>query len=203
MPSLDDVPMELRLSYFVGEIVIADSYAEHEARVLWTVLADLGVLRGRRPEAFGRLLPGLIQAFAPPAVPEAFSRIAQDALHHAQRWHRFRRDLVHDLLALDRRGTGDVFSALRRHPPRPMEDLEQCAAALRESAFRMRALYITVPFWMGGNGDGWEDSASLDSWTRVAMGHIAISDHVVSGTAGPSPAPPGGWDTRPHDGSAD
>lgn len=194
MVELEDVPEALRLNYFVGEIVITDSFAEHEARVLWKELHDAQLVSGRRPEPFGRLLPALLEAFQQPSVPADLGEIAAGLLTTTQMWHRYRRDIVHDLPVMNWGRTGDVYSAISKHPPRPMSEIARCAVELRTCGYRLRGLYIIAPPWLGQLGDVWDDAAGLRSWTRVAMGHVADVPHTIVGTEGPAPEPPGGWD---------
>jgi hypothetical protein len=194
MPTLDQIPEELRLNYFMGDIVISDSFAEHEARVLWNTLQTAELVRGKRPEMFGRLLPRLQEAFVSPRVPKDLREIAVSLLETTRTWHSYRRDLVHDLLTMGWGRGDDVHSALGKRPPRPMREIVQCAEELRTSGYRLRGLCIITPYWIGGTGDGWDDAEGLRSWTRVAMGHIADVPRSVLGTEGPAPEPPGGWD---------
>lgn len=195
MVAFEDVPNELRMSYFVGEIVIRDSYAEHEARVLWNVLRAHQVVDSDYPREFGRLLKHMRRALLNEAVPEDIRQIALGVVEQATRWHRYRSALVHDLLSTGwRQDDGDVHSRLNKNPPRPLRDLEQCADGLRLATYRFRGLWIVMPFWLGAEGDGWESADDLRSWTRVAMGHIADELHVMKGTPGSAPEPRGGWD---------
>lgn len=194
MPTFDEIPEPLRLNYFVGDIVISDSFTEHEARVLWGELLAVGLVPGKRPEMFGRLLPNLEDAFKRPEVPDDLRQMALDLLATTRTWHTYRRDLVHDLLTMGWGRGDEVVSALRKHPPRPMRDLAECARAIRTSGYRLRGLYIIAPYWLGGKVEGWETAEDLRSWTRVAMGHIADVPSVITGTEGHAPEPPGGWD---------
>ena len=189
-----EVPEEFRLNYYMGEIVISDSFAEHEARVFWNVLHGVGLMVGRRPDMFGRLLPALEAAVGGPTVPAEFRDIATPLLESARVWHKYRRDLVHDLLVKGWGRGDEVRSALGKHPPRPMQEIVQCAEELRRASFRLRGLWIIAPYWLNGPRDSWADAESLRSWTRVAMGHIADVPNAIIGTEGPAPEPPGGWE---------
>src|SRR5690349_17939591 len=100
MVKFEDVPEALRLNYYVGAIVINDSFTEHEARVLWNDLLPLGLVKGKRPEPFGRLIPDLREAFELPQVPEELRAIALDLIDTTKKWHTYRADLVHDLLVM-------------------------------------------------------------------------------------------------------
>lgn len=194
MVKFEDVPEEQRLNYYTGDIVISDSFAEHEARVLWEALHGVQLVTGKRPEMFGSLLPKLREAFEQPRVPDEFRRIAVELIETTQKWHRYRRDMVHDLLVMGWGRNDDVHSAIRKHPPRPMREIVECADAIRTCGFQLRGLYIIAPYWLGAAGDGWDDAAGLRSWTRVAMGHLADVPGSIVGTEGPAPEPPGGWD---------
>jgi hypothetical protein len=193
--NLDEVPEPLRLSYLVGEITISDSYTEHEARVLWGVLRGMGLVSGKRwPREFGRLLPLLEDAFAQPEVPDEFRDLVLPLITTTRRWHTYRADLVHDLLATGWGEAGHVQSALSKNPPRPMTELAECGEALRSCGYRLRGVWIVAPWWLGGKLDSWETPDQLRSWTRVIMGHLADLPNAIIGTEGPSPEPPGGWD---------
>lgn len=193
MVNLDEIPEPLRLNYLVGEITISDSYAEHEARVLWNALGNVGLVKGKWPETFGRLLPGLEDAFGRPEVPDELREIVLPLLSQTRRWHKYRRDLVHDLLTTGWGQEGHVQSALGKNPPRPMADLAECGEALRSCGWRLRGVWIVAPWWLGGEVDSWETAEQLRSWTRVAMGHLADIPNAIIGTEGPAPEPPGGW----------
>jgi hypothetical protein len=117
---MTDVPEDLRLNFYMGQIVINDSFAEHEARVLWSSLREVGLVGEKRPEMFGRLLPSLGAALAAPVVPDPFREIALPVLESARGWHTYRRDLVHDLLVKGWGKGDEIRSATGKHPPRPM-----------------------------------------------------------------------------------
>jgi hypothetical protein len=191
---MTEIPEELQLNYYMGEIVISDSFAEHEARVLWAALFGAGILAGKRPEMFGRLLPQLEDAFGLPQVPAELREIALPLLATTRKWHKYRRDLVHDLLVTGWGRDDAVQSALGKNAPRPMDELAECGTTLRTCSMRLRGLYLIAPWWLGGTLDSWVDADGMRSWTRVAMGHIGDLPNMILGTEGPSPEPPGGWD---------
>lgn len=189
-----EVPEQFRLSYYLGEIVIRDSFAEHEAHVLWKVLYELGIVSGKRAVMFGRLLPQLSNAIQDSGFPAEFRDIAVPVFESTRVWHKYRRDLVHDLLVTDWGRGDDVMSATGKNPPRPMEEIKRCAVELRSASYRLRGLCVIAPYWMNRPGDGWGDADNFRSWTRVVMGHIADKPNAIVGTKGPAPEPPGGWD---------
>lgn len=191
----DELPAHLQLSLFTGEIVIHDSWAEHEARVLWRVLNDAGFASGKRPEMFGRLLPNLQQSLEAAAVPSGLRDIGLPLIESTRKWHQYRTDLVHDLLTTGWGPDGEVQSALGKHPPRSLVEMKECSAELQRSGYRLRGLYVIAPYWLTGTGDPWESADGLRSWTRVAMGHIADVPNEIRGTVGPAPEPPRGWET--------
>ncbi len=195
MVTFEEIPSHLRLSYFVGEIVIRDSYAEHEARMLWNVLRKHEIVSTEYPRAFGGLLTQTRRALRHDRLSEEIRRVAFGVIESAAKWHRYRSDLVHDLLTTGWRQEGDdVHSVLNRNPPRPLRELERCADELRLVSYRFRGLWVVMPFWLGAPAEGWESAEDFRSWTRVAMGHIADDPLVMRGTPGPSPEPQGGWD---------
>lgn len=194
MVKFEDVPKEQRLNYYTGEIVISDSFAEHEARVVWRELERAHLVSGKQPDMFGRLLPRLRDAFELPQVPNDLREIALELLDTTRKWHQYRRDMVHDLLVMGWGREDDVHSAFRKHPPRPMREIVDCAMGLRECSYRLRGLWIISPHWLGTAEEVWEDADDLKSWTRVAMGHLADVPGVITGTKGPAPEPHPGWD---------
>lgn len=195
MVAFEEIPSGLRLSYFVGEIVIRDSYAEHEARVLWNVLRTHEIVDKNHSREFGWLLDDLRKALRHKSIPDEIRQVARNVVRLATRWHKYRSALVHDLLTTGwREGDDDVHSAINKEPPRPLRELEQCADGLRQATYRFRGLWVVMPFWLGAGGEGWESAEDFRSWTRVAMGHIAEDPHVMRGTPGPSPEPRDGWD---------
>jgi hypothetical protein len=191
---LDDVPEPLRLNYFVGEITVSDSYAEHEARVLWNTFSAAGLVKGKQwPGFFGTLLNVLTEAFERPEVPELLSEIVLPLLATTQRWHNYRAHVVHDLLAIGWGEAGHVQSAIGKSPPRPMTELVECGEALGSCGWRLRGVWIVAPWWIGGELDSGATPGDMRSWTRVIMGEIADVPNEIRGTPGPSPEPPGGW----------
>jgi len=194
MVKFEDVPEALRLNYYMGEIAISDSFAEHEARVLWNHLFAVGLVSGKRPKMFGPLLKQLEEAFAKHELPDEYREIGAPLIAMTGEWHRYRSALVHDLLVIGWGRADDVHSAINKHPPRPLKELVGCGARLRNASYRLRGLYIVAPWWLGGKLDGWADADDLRSWTRAAMGHLSDEPNVIRGTDGPAPEPPGGWD---------
>jgi hypothetical protein len=96
---MTDVPPELALNYYVGRLTIQDSWTEHEARVLWKDLAVCGVVKGQWAREFGRLLPKLEDAFKLPQIPKELRDIALPLLALTRKWHKYRADLVHDMVS--------------------------------------------------------------------------------------------------------
>lgn len=88
----------------------------------------------------------------------------------------------------------EVQSALRKHAPRPIAELAECAQALQRATYRLRGAWIIAPYWLGGERDSWATARDLRSWTRVAMGEIADVPGQILGTEGEAPEPPGGWE---------
>jgi len=186
------VPDEFRLSFVVGEIVRNDVYAENETKVLYNKLCASGLTEERVERDFGRLVPQVLKALESPRVPEPFRQIAAQVMNKTQRAHLVRRETVHDILIQmpfesERIGSGFGKS------PRSLATLEKCADDLREAIWRIRALWVITPQWLGGPLDGWETVDSLQSWTRVAMGHIANVPNEIRGTPGKCPEPQGGF----------
>lgn len=94
-----EIAEEHQLPYFLGQIVINDSYAEHEARVLWNAFHAAGLVKGKRPEMFGRLLPSLAEALKLPEAASEYRDVVAPLIEETRSRHRYRRDLVHDLLS--------------------------------------------------------------------------------------------------------
>jgi hypothetical protein len=157
---MTEVPAEYRLNYYIGEIVISDSFAEHESRLFWNALHDVKLASGKRPKMFGRLLPALEEAIAGPTVATEFRDIATPLLESTRVWHKYRRDLVHDLLVKGWGKGDDVHSAIGKNPPRPMPEIIQCAKELRQASYRLRGLWIIAPYWLHGVHDGWQKQAT-------------------------------------------
>ena len=191
---MTDVPPELALNYYVGKLTIQDSWTEHEARVLWKDLSVCGIVKGQWAREFGRLLPRLEDAFKLPQIPNELRDIALPLLALTRKWHKYRADLVHDMVTTGWGKEGEVQSAIG-NDPRSMDDLIECGETLRICANRLRGLYSIVPWWLGGPTDSWTTADYMRSWTRVAMGHLADVPNSIQGTPGPAPEPPGGWDS--------
>lgn len=197
-----DLPKEFELSFYLGEIVRNDVYAEHEMRVLWNFLDAAGLRQGLsagdykrgRERDFGRLIPQVRKLLSQSAVPPEFRRIALDVIETTHVSHTYRAKLVHDLLVQSPWDGNTVRSAFGTNPPRSVDELRQCAAELKRSSWRLRGVWIIAPHWVGGPLDvPVDDEGSLRSWTRVAMGHIEDNPHTVIGTQGDCPEPPSGF----------
>ena len=189
-----DLPEDAQLSYLVGEIVRNDTYDEHEARVLWGYLFDAGLGAGtKRERDFGRLLPQLRTMLHEATVPQKFQRLATQVVDLAILGHRYRRDLVHDLLLHGGYTRGKVWSATGAFPARELSEIEERAHGLLHAAYRMRGLWITAPHWVGGPVEDELNVPDLQSWSRVAMGHIADIPGRIEGTPGKALEPDGGW----------
>lgn len=191
---MDELPEQYRLSWLLGELVRNDTSAEHEARVLWNTLRAAGLGSGEIcPRDFGRLLPELRRMVSVESVPNEFSNIATSVIDEVRPAHKLRAVLVHDLLHHGDWTRGRVLSAFNRHPPQTLESIEQCAALLSRAIARFRGLWITAPQWVGGEIEDFTETTDMQSWTRVAMGHIADIPGIMQGTPGDTPEPPGGW----------
>jgi hypothetical protein len=186
------VPDEYRLSFVVGEIVRNDVFAENETKALHNKLRVAGLTDEHFERDFGRVLPQVLKILESPRVPEPFRKIAAQVVNKTQRAHAVRRDTVHDALTQMPFELDEIGSGFGR-PSRRLTTLEKCADDLKEVTWRLRAVWVIAPQWIGGPLDGWETAARLRSWTRVAMGHIADLPNEIRGTSGKSPEPPGGF----------
>lgn len=191
------VPDQYRLSFVVGEIVRNDVYAENETKKLFNVLRENGLPSGEweqtdPPRDFGKVIPLVRAMLALPQVPEPFAKIATKVIELTSRAHAVRRATVHDILIQMPQEPDNIRSGFGRKA-RGMSDLEACADELKEATWRLRAVWIIAPHWLGGPADEWESFESLTSWTRVAMGHIADDPQQVRGTPGNAPTPSDGF----------
>jgi hypothetical protein len=188
------VPDEFRLSFVVGEIVRNDVYAENETKVLHSKLAAAGLTTAAPERDFGRVLPQVLKVLESPQVPEPFRKIAVRVVDLTARAHAVRRETVHDILIQMPSDQDRIRSGFGNGKSRAMSDLEKCADDLKEATWRLRAVWIIAPQWVGGPPEAWETVASLTSWTRVAMGYIADDNpNAIVGTPGKCPLPPGGF----------
>lgn len=188
------MPDEFRLSFVVGEIVRNDVYAENETKVLHNKLRAAGLTTEAFERDFGRVLPQVLILLESPQVPEPFRKIAAQVVNLTTRAHAIRRETVHDILIQMPFDQDRIRSGFGNGKSRAMSDLEKCADNLKEATWRLRAVWIIAPQWVGGPRDGWETVESMTSWTRVAMGHIADGNpNAIVGTPGKCPIPPGGF----------
>lgn len=195
MVAIEDVPAPLRLSFYLGEVVRNDNHAESELGALYRSFQEAGLAAEPMQRDFGRLIPQMRKLLGNERVPKPFAGVAIGALDFAGNAHRRRRELVHDLLTQDVLNANQVRSMRGRRPPRPMSELKNCADDLLTATWRIRGLWITAPYWIGGQVEEGHDASDLRSWTRVAMGHIADHPYATIGTEGEAPEPPGGWRT--------
>jgi len=183
------VPDEYRLSFVVGEIVRNDVYAENETKVLFNTLRTHGVpCEEEMPRDFGKVIPLVRAMLGLPQVPATFGKIATRVIELTSRAHAVRRDTVHDILIQIPYEPERIGSGLGTNS-RSMSDLEKCADNLKEATWRLRAVWVIAPHWLGGPTDEWETAERLTSWTRVAMGHIADDPSEIRGTPGKTQIP--------------
>lgn len=189
-----ELPEKYRLSFLVGEIVRNDVSTENETRMLWRRLQAVGLLD---PDKFsyGRLFGKLRKALASPQVPGAFRSIALDVLSTADAEHKTRNALAHTIF-MHHPKFGDDLVRPARHGVGSwqLSKIEDAARDSLRTSWHMRGVWIIAPYWIGGPTDGYESAESLQSWTRVAMGHIADVPGVIEGTPGPAPEPTEGYE---------
>jgi len=192
-PDWSTIPDEYRLSFVVGEIVRNDVYAENETKVLFGILRANGLPCDEdMPRDFGYVIPLVRAMLRLPQVPAPFAKIGTQVIELTSRAHAVRRDTVHDILVQMPFEPDRIGSGLGKKS-RQMSDLEKCADDLKEATWRLRAVYVIAPQWLGGPPAEWETVERLALWTRVAMGHIADYPHEIRGTPGRSPEPLGGF----------
>lgn len=201
MPSRD-LPLKYTLSYVIGEVVRNDVFAETEMRLLWRELSAVLSPGDEMQREMGRLIKQVRSLLNRGEVPAAFRDIGRAVLDEAAAAHRLRNVFIHDQwLHLPAFRPGSIRSLRRTNENRAdgrfgdvaLADFERCADELKRSAWRLRGLWITAPYWLGQEPDWTSTDDELDSWTRVAMGHIADDPEMTRGTPGPAPQPLGGW----------
>lgn len=191
---LEDLPPAYRLSWAIGEVVRQDVYAEHEMRVLWGALHGAGLGEGEKmPRSYGRLIPQVQSMLEEAEVPAEFGAMALPVIEDTAGAHRYRNEVAHDLLIEVPWGPDDARSAFGAYPPRPLTEIESVSAGLKTLTWRLRAVRIIAPQWVGGPVESGATEQNYWSWTRVALGHIADNPDRIEGTEGPAPEPPGGY----------
>lgn len=191
---LDDLPSKYQLSYYLGEIVRNDTWAENEMKMLWHRLDEAGLNDGTPlSRDFGKVIPQVRKLLGQHAVAPEFRQIALDVIDSTHRAHLQRRELVHEILVQPPWEGEKVRGALGVARTYSMSEIAECAEALQRCTWRLRGVWIIAPAWIGGVRDTIEGRDDLISWTRVAMGHIAENSNRVVGTLGPCPEPLGGY----------
>ncbi|WP_133059966.1 hypothetical protein [Plantibacter elymi (nom. nud.)] len=192
----EDLPPQYELSFYLGEIVRNDTWAENEMKNLWMRLAQAGLGEGEPDRDFARVTRDVRRMLNLEPVPSEFRALALPALEATHRAHRSRVGYVHQILIQPPWALGQLRPAIGDQPAIHMTDLIKCAEELRVAMWRLRGLWIIAPHWLGYGDDEdqrWDDRQDLLSWTRVAMGHIAGDRRRVVGTEGSAPEPAGGY----------
>jgi hypothetical protein len=190
----DDLPEKYQLSFYLGEIVRNDTWAENEVRNLWFRLASVGLSEEPIERDFARVIKDVRRMLRDVRVPAEFRRLALEVLEATHDVHRGRARYVHQILIQPPWKPDELRPATDTGKAIHMSDLVQAAEGLRVLMWRIRALWIIAPHWLGdASHDEYSDRDDMVSWTRVAMGHIRDDPHRVVGTSGPAPEPPGGY----------
>lgn len=195
-PTPDDLPAKYHLSFYLGEIVRNDTWAENEMKMLWRRLDEAGLGDDSTMQHdFARVIQQVRRMLGRDGIPAEFRAITLAVLDATHSAHQKRRELVHQILIQPPWANGRVREALGDRRTFSMDEIAACAEDLRTCMWRLRGAWIIAPAWVGGADADFEheDPADLASWTRVAMGHIAGDPRQVVGTPGLAPEPPGGY----------
>lgn len=184
MLDLDELEPEDRLNHAIGSIIRNDNFAEGEARAVFGALAAPGLGRAAIPRDFAHVLDGCRQMVRGSNLPEFPRGIALEILNEAGDAHRQRNVLTHDRWIHTARKGQDTWHSPRvqsapkgpRPTARTLAEFIACSVAVNRAGWRLRALWILLPAWLGNGDDleGIEDQRPL--WTSVAQGSFSVPE---------------------------
>ena len=188
-----DLSPEDQLTYWIGNIIRNDVFAEDEARLTWYTLAGPGPANRLIDRDLARVLDQCRKMIASPSIHDDIRKIASGAFDATARAHRTRSELAHDRWMHDLFGGNMVLRLREPRTPdaikkRPLSDFKKCSEDLLMAGWRMRGLRIVLPQWLGQPSEFRESPERIISWTRIATGHFKFENESIKAIRGKVPA---------------
>lgn len=200
MADVSELHPDQQLTYAIGSIIRDDNFAEGEAKSVFTALAAPSPAAVLAPRDFARILEGCRDMVRASALPEFPRDLALEVLAVTSKAHQLRNKLTHDRwIHLPTREEAVWLGQNRTKGPGgpvptsgTLQDFIGCSSALNRAGWRLRALWLILPAWLG-NRDALEDiEDSRPWWTSVAMDRFIVSPQLgrVEVELVESPEPP-------------
>lgn len=192
--SLDD-----QLTFALGSIVRDDSLAEGEAKALFVALRPSGSTQTMQRD-FARVLGDCRQLTQTIGLPRFLHELTFEVIEEAADAHRLRNALAHDRWvqtpdSSEATWYSNPLSHLKGpHPDqRTLSEFTECSRVLRRAVWRLRALWIVVPAWLGKRDELEHIEGQRRWWMAMARG----ADRLENGNLNmalvddPEPSKPG------------
>jgi hypothetical protein len=176
-----------RLTYWIGDIIRSDAFAEHEARVAWHELAQSSPCAGEEaPQNFAQILDGCRDMLRSVELELADRALCREVLAAAGAAHKLRNLLTHDQW-MHYQSADDswhsvkaMFNTKNLGSERPLRDFQKRSADLIRAGWRLRALGLLIPGILGRNTwiDGLEGVYKRD-WRLIAEEEFEVGQHTV------------------------
>ncbi|MGT2426123.1 hypothetical protein [Amnibacterium kyonggiense] len=194
--SPSDLAPDDQLTYALGSIVRDDSFAEGEAKALFHALLPAGSTQSVQRD-YARVLADCRSLVRSAALPDFLRAVALEVIEEAAGAHRLRSVLAHDRwiqvrFDTDAEWSSNPVSAPKGPQPsrRNLEEFADCSRVLRRSLWRLRALWVVIPAWLGKRDEleGVEDHRSW--WMALARGANRMPDGTLATPLVDDPEPP-------------
>lgn len=177
MVNMELLTDEEKLTFAIGRIERADVFAEDECRIVFDRMASPGLGNRLVPRDFARIIDDCKLMLEHPMFGSFIRSLATEIFTEAQAAHQLRSQLAHDRWVQDRPDQ-QVWTSVRSRITRPkpqavsqraLDEFSTCADRLTRVAWRLRALAIILPGWMGSPDvlDG--HPSTRIRWTSVAQ----------------------------------
>jgi hypothetical protein len=192
---LSDLAPDDQLTYALGSIVRDDSFAEGEAKALFHALLPIGSTQLVQRD-FARVLADCRVLARSAPLPEFLRTVALEVIEEAAGAHRLRSVLAHDRWIQIRFERDAEWMSNPVSPPkgpqpsrRNLEEFSECSRVLRRSLWRLRALWVVVPAWLGKRDEleGVEDHRRW--WMALARGANRMLDGTLDARLVDEPEP--------------
>lgn len=171
---------DVQLTWALGDIVRNDAFAEGEAKALFLALST-GPAEPQRD--FSRVLKDCRRLATDVPLPDFLRTLCFEVMSGASDAHRLRNDLAHDRWMHVPTAREAAWSSAPLTPakhPRPtrrtLQEFTGCSAALNRVGWRLRALRLLVPSWLGGPDEFEYAPDGRARWTAIARGAFTYGD---------------------------
>lgn len=181
MANLQTLEPDEQLTYFVGDIIRNDAFAETEARSVWIALARSETAAALLPRDLARVLEQCRDMVKQAVLDEPRTTLVTDVLSAAAASHAERSVLAHDQwmhhLPNDQEwhSVRAFTSRKQLKAQRPLDDFIRCRDDLLRAGWQLRSLWLLLPEWLG-DADALADiEESRAFWLQVVAGRFDIT----------------------------